>query len=68
MEPNLVPRSSNYRWEDSPGSVVAAESCLAHTGTVVNNQRGNFVIHHFGFLGFNYTIRSENEFNPLNVL
>ena len=67
MAPNLVPRSSNDRWEDSPGSVVAAESCLAHSGAVVNNQRGNFVIRHLVFL-VSTTIRWENEFNPLNML
>jgi len=39
-------------WEDSSGSVITSESGLAHTGSVVNNQRGNIVVtHSAGFVG-----------------
>lgn len=32
-------------WEDSAGGIVPGKTGLAHTGTIVNNKRGNIVIH-----------------------
>jgi hypothetical protein len=34
--------------EDGSWSVISGESSLAHTGTVVDNKGGNFIVaHHF---------------------
>jgi len=33
--------------KDGAGSVVAGESGLAHSGAVVNDKSGNFVVTHF---------------------
>jgi hypothetical protein len=40
--------TSNNGGEDSPGGVVSGETGLAHTGAIVNNKSGNFVVTHFG--------------------
>lgn len=41
-----MPRASNNRREDSTGSIVSGESGFAHTGSIVHNQSGNFIISH----------------------
>jgi len=41
----MMARTSNNRRENSAGSIVTGETGLAHTGTIVNNEGSNFVIH-----------------------
>ena len=43
----LVTGATNNGREDGTGSVISGESSLAHTGSVVNNQRGYFIVAHF---------------------
>merc|ERR1719288_397381 len=42
----LVSWSSNNGGEDSSGSVISGKTSLAHTGAIVNNKSGNFVVTH----------------------
>merc|ERR1712003_94097 len=42
----LVSWSSNNGGEDSSGSVISGKTSLAHTGAIVNNKIGNFVVTH----------------------
>lgn len=41
----LMSGAAHDRWEDSTGGIVPGETGLAHTGTIVNNKRGNIIIH-----------------------
>lgn len=41
----LMSGATHDGWEDSTGGIVPSETGLAHTGTVVNNERGNIIIH-----------------------
>merc|ERR1711990_1115275 len=43
----LVTGSTNDGWEDSTWGIVSGESGFAHTGAIVNNKSGNFVVTHF---------------------
>jgi hypothetical protein len=43
----LMPWASNNGGEHGPRGVIPGESGLAHTGSIVNNQSGNFVVTHF---------------------
>uniref|UniRef100_A0A915JUL3 Uncharacterized protein n=1 Tax=Romanomermis culicivorax TaxID=13658 RepID=A0A915JUL3_ROMCU len=43
----LMPWSSDYTGEDGSWSVVAGETGLAHSRTIVNDQSGNFFVAHF---------------------
>lgn len=38
--------STNDRWENGPGCIIAGKAGLAHTGAVVDNQSGNLVVRH----------------------
>merc|ERR1712130_1075008 len=42
----LVSWSSNNGGEDSSGSVISGESCLAHAGAIVNNESSNVFVTH----------------------
>lgn len=42
---HLMSGATHDGWEDSTGSIISSESGFAHTGSVVNNQCGNFIIH-----------------------
>jgi hypothetical protein len=33
-------------WEDGSGSIISSETGFAHTGSIVNYQRCNFVVTH----------------------
>merc|ERR1712110_109599 len=44
---SLMPGPSNDGGEHSPGGVISGEPGLAHTGAVVNDQSGNFIVTHF---------------------
>merc|ERR1711974_318731 len=48
----LMSGASDDGGEDSPGGIVSGESGLAHTGAIVHNKSGNFVVTHFEFLFF----------------
>ena len=43
----LVAGATNDGWEDGAGSVISGETGFAHTGAVVDNQRGNIIFGHF---------------------
>uniref|UniRef100_A0A146M3T5 Uncharacterized protein n=1 Tax=Lygus hesperus TaxID=30085 RepID=A0A146M3T5_LYGHE len=45
----LMPGSAHNGGEDGPGGIVSGESGFAHTGSIVNNERSNFFVAHFGF-------------------
>lgn len=45
MVTHLMPGATNDGWEDSTGSIISSKSGFAHTGSVVNNQCGNFIFH-----------------------
>ena len=47
----LMSGPSNDGWKDGPWSVVAGKASLAHTGPIVHDQCGNFVVTH-DVLGF----------------
>jgi hypothetical protein len=34
-------------WEDGTWGVISSESGLAHTGSVINYEGGNFIVTHF---------------------
>lgn len=44
----LMPWATNNGWEDSAGRVITSETGLAHAGAVVNDQRRNIIVTHFG--------------------
>merc|ERR1711976_1115911 len=44
---SLMPRPSDDGGEHGPGGVISGEPGLAHTGAVVNDQSGNFIVTHF---------------------
>jgi hypothetical protein len=39
--------TSNNGGKDGPGGIVSGKTGLAHTGAIVNNKSGNFVVTHF---------------------
>merc|ERR1719492_651081 len=41
----LVLRATNDRWEDGTWGIIPGESCLHHTGTIVDDERGAILIH-----------------------
>jgi hypothetical protein len=41
----LMTGTSDDGGEDGTRSVISGESSLAHTGSIVNDQSGNFVLH-----------------------
>ncbi|MCF6786091.1 hypothetical protein L3H38_10955, partial [Corynebacterium sp. MC-19] len=43
-----MPGPANNRWEDSPRSIISGKSGFAHTGSIINNKGGNFVVTHGG--------------------
>ena len=43
--PYLVPGAPHDGGEDGPGGIVAREAGLAHAGAVVDNERGDIIIH-----------------------
>lgn len=45
MVTHLMPGATNDGGEDSTRGVVSGESGFAHTGSVVNNEGGDFVFH-----------------------
>lgn len=45
----LVTGAADDGGEDGARGVIAGEASLAHTRSVVDNQRGNFVVTHFVF-------------------
>jgi len=44
---SLVSWSTDDGREDGSWSIVSGETSLAHTGSVVNNEGSNFIVHHF---------------------
>jgi len=44
---HLVTGAADNGWEDGARGVISGESSLAHTGSVVNNQRCYFIVAHF---------------------
>jgi len=46
-----VSGSTDDGGEDSSRSIVSGETSLAHTGSVVNNEGSNFIVHHFELKG-----------------
>ena len=44
---SLMPRPSDDGGEHGPGGVISGEPGLAHTGAIVNDQSGNFIVTHF---------------------
>merc|ERR1712165_141642 len=46
----LVARTSHDGGEDSSWSVISSKTGLAHTGSIVYDKSGNFVVTHFGWL------------------
>lgn len=45
QSPHLMPGATDDGREDSTRCVVSGESGFAHTGSVVNNQCGDFIFH-----------------------
>merc|ERR1719153_1724835 len=43
----LVARTSNNGREDSAGSIISSETCLAHAGAIVNDKSSNVFVTHF---------------------
>ena len=44
---SLVARAANDRGEDGTWSIISSETGLAHTGSIVYNQRGYVLVAHF---------------------
>lgn len=38
--------AADDRWKDGSGGIVSGETGLAHTGAIVHNKSGNFVVTH----------------------
>jgi hypothetical protein len=47
----LMTGASDDGGEDGSGSVVSGETGLAHTGSIVDNQRGNIIVTHLDLFG-----------------
>jgi hypothetical protein len=45
-------RASNNGREDGPWRIIPCKTGLAHTGSIVNDQSGNFVVTHFDLFIF----------------
>ena len=45
-DPYLVARTADDGREDGAGSVISGETGLAHTGSIVHNQRRNIIVTH----------------------
>ena len=41
----LMSGATHDGWEDSTGGIIPSKTGLAHTGTIVNNECGNIIIH-----------------------
>lgn len=45
MKLYLMPGTSNNGGEDSTWSIISCKASFAHTGSIVNNEGGDFVFH-----------------------
>merc|ERR1712038_2254866 len=57
----LVTGSTNDGWKDSTWGIVSGESGFAHTGAIVNNKSGYFVVTHIDIL-FYLNLNATNSY------
>uniref|UniRef100_A0A1L8DNN2 Putative conserved secreted protein n=1 Tax=Nyssomyia neivai TaxID=330878 RepID=A0A1L8DNN2_9DIPT len=48
----LMPWATHDGWEYGTRSIISGETGLAHSGSIVNNERSNFFVTHFDLCKF----------------
>lgn len=60
--------ASNDRWKHSSWRIVSGKAGLAHSGTIINDQRSNVVVTHFGKILLYNKYKLPHTFTDVTVM